>query len=57
MDYIKKFDLELEKDVIYAGEKLTGQVVVENIENIKVQGQYSSHSISSPEQLESEVKQ
>ncbi|XP_064606638.1 LOW QUALITY PROTEIN: arrestin domain-containing protein 3-like [Liolophura sinensis] len=38
MDYIKKFDLELDKDVIYAGEKLTGQVVVENIENIKVQG-------------------
>lgn len=38
MDYVRKFDIELDKDVYYAGETLTGKVVVQNIENIKVQG-------------------
>ena len=39
MDYIKRFDIELEKEYYYAGEKLCGHVVVENYENIKVRGQ------------------
>ncbi|XP_064625332.1 arrestin domain-containing protein 3-like isoform X2 [Lineus longissimus] len=38
MDYIKRFDIELEKEVYYAGEKLKGHVLVENIENIKIKG-------------------
>jgi hypothetical protein len=38
MDYIRKFDIELEKQYYYAGEKLKGWVHVENTENIKVRG-------------------
>ncbi|XP_013414135.1 arrestin domain-containing protein 3 [Lingula anatina] len=38
MDYIRKFDIELEKEHYYAGETLNGQIVVENIENIRVRG-------------------
>ncbi|XP_014773235.1 uncharacterized protein LOC106871347 [Octopus bimaculoides] len=38
MDYISKFDIELDRDIYYAGEKLTGHIVVQNIENLKVQG-------------------
>ncbi|XP_074643357.1 arrestin domain-containing protein 3-like [Tubulanus polymorphus] len=38
MDYIKRFDIELDKDVYYAGEKLKGNILVENIENIKIKG-------------------
>lgn len=40
MDYIHKFDIELDRDIYYAGEKLTGHVVVVNTENLKVQGKY-----------------
>ena len=38
MDTITKFELELDKEVYYAGETLSGRVVVHNTENIKVQG-------------------
>ncbi|GAB1610691.1 uncharacterized protein LOC115223663 [Argonauta hians] len=38
MDYISKFDIEIDRDVYYAGEKLTGHIVVQNSENLKVQG-------------------
>lgn len=38
MDYIKQFEIELDKDVYYAGETLSGCVLVQNIENVKVQG-------------------
>uniref|UniRef100_A0A7E4W6C0 Arrestin_C domain-containing protein n=1 Tax=Panagrellus redivivus TaxID=6233 RepID=A0A7E4W6C0_PANRE len=38
MDYITSFDIRLEKDVYYAGEPLTGCVVLENTENIKIRG-------------------
>ena len=40
MDYIRKFDIDLEKEYYYAGEKLKGHVVVENIENLKVRGRF-----------------
>ena len=39
MDYIKTFDIELEKEQYYAGETLVGWVVIENTENIKARGQ------------------
>ena len=39
IDYIKNFDIELDKDYYYAGEKVTGNVVVENCENFKVRGE------------------
>jgi len=38
MDYVQKFDIELDKLVYYAGEVITGQVVVMTTENIKVKG-------------------
>ncbi|KAK2187124.1 hypothetical protein NP493_177g00000 [Ridgeia piscesae] len=38
MDYIKTFDIELEKEQYYAGETLVGWVVIENTENIKARG-------------------
>ncbi|CAC5396249.1 unnamed protein product [Mytilus coruscus] len=38
MDYIKQFEIELDKDVYYAGETLSGCVLVKNTENVKVQG-------------------
>ena len=40
MDYIKKFDFELEKEYYYAGEKLKGWVVIHNFENLKVRGKF-----------------
>uniref|UniRef100_A0A914ECT8 Arrestin C-terminal-like domain-containing protein n=2 Tax=Acrobeloides nanus TaxID=290746 RepID=A0A914ECT8_9BILA len=38
MDYITSFDIRLEKDVYYPGEPITGCVLVENSENIKIRG-------------------
>lgn len=38
MDCVTKFDIELDKDIFYAGETLTGHIIVQNTENIKVQG-------------------
>ncbi|CAI4226900.1 unnamed protein product [Auanema sp. JU1783] len=38
MDYISSFDIRLSKDVYYAGENITGTVLLENSENIKIKG-------------------
>jgi hypothetical protein len=38
MDFITSFDIQLEKDVFYAGEALTGNVILENSENVKIRG-------------------
>lgn len=38
MDYISAFDIRLAKDVYYAGENVTGNVLLENTENIKIKG-------------------
>lgn len=43
MDCVTKFDIELDKDIFYAGETLTGHIIVQNTENIKVQGGCSPH--------------
>lgn len=40
MDYVKKFDIEIDKDVHYAGEVLSGNCVVRISENIKVHGKW-----------------
>ena len=45
MDFIRKFDIELEKEYYYAGEKLKGWVVIENIENLKVRGEWTSEVV------------
>ncbi|KAH3695755.1 arrestin domain-containing protein 3-like [Dreissena polymorpha] len=38
MDYVQKFDIELDKTTYYAGEIVTGNVVVITTENIRVKG-------------------
>nr|KAG5714031.1 hypothetical protein BaRGS_020359 [Batillaria attramentaria] len=38
MDFLKTFDLDLDKEVYYAGETVTGRVVVENTENMRING-------------------
>lgn len=46
MDYIKQFEIELDKDVYYAGETLSGCVLVQNTDNVKVQGIFKCHILS-----------
>ncbi|KHJ98265.1 arrestin domain protein [Oesophagostomum dentatum] len=38
MDYISSFDIRLAKDIYYAGERISGNVLLENTENIKIKG-------------------
>ena len=38
MDYVQKFDIELDKEIYYAGEIISGRVSVITTENIKVKG-------------------
>ena len=40
MDYVQKFDIELDKEIYYAGEIISGRVIVDTLENIKVKGAY-----------------
>ena len=46
MDYIRRFDIVLDRDYYYAGETLKGNIVVENMENIKVRGKINSKDIA-----------
>jgi hypothetical protein len=41
MDFIRKYDIELEKEQYYAGELLRGWVVIENTENLRITGLHS----------------
>lgn len=43
MDYIRKYDIELEKEQYYAGEILRGWVVIENAENLRITGMIINH--------------
>lgn len=38
MDYIREFDIRLEKEMYYAGELLSGVVILDTIENFKLRG-------------------
>jgi hypothetical protein len=38
MDFIRKYDIELDKEQYYAGEVLRGRVVIENAENLRITG-------------------
>ncbi|VDL82151.1 unnamed protein product, partial [Nippostrongylus brasiliensis] len=38
MDYITSFDIRLAKEIFYAGERISGSVLLENCENIKIKG-------------------
>lgn len=40
MDYIREFDIRLEKEMYYAGELLSGLVVLDTSENFKLRGKY-----------------
>ncbi len=44
MDYIRRFDIVLERDHYYAGETIKGHIVVENVENMKVRGEQDTHT-------------
>lgn len=39
MDYIRGFDIKLEKEMYYAGETLHGQVLLDTTENFKLKGE------------------
>lgn len=41
MDYIREFDIKLEKEMFYAGEILAGFVILDTVENFKLRGKYS----------------
>ena len=47
MDYIRKYDIELEKEQYYAGEVLRGWVVIENAENLRITGALATSSVLS----------
>lgn len=39
MDYIREFDIRLEKEMYYAGETLSGRVILSTVENFKLKGE------------------
>lgn len=41
MDYIREFDIRLDKEMFYAGEILEGHVVLDTIENFKLKSKLS----------------
>lgn len=40
MDYIREFDIQLEKEHYYAGETIKGDVVLDTVENFKLRCKY-----------------
>lgn len=40
MDYIREFDIRLEKEHYYAGETINGVVFLDTIENFKLRSKY-----------------
>lgn len=38
MDSISTFDIVLEKDVYYSGDKINGTLIIETFESIKIRG-------------------
>lgn len=45
MDYIREFDIRLDKEMFYAGEILEGHVVLDTIENFKLKSKLSKKII------------
>lgn len=41
MDYIREFDIRLDKEMYYAGETLSGCVILSTKENFKLKGKQS----------------
>lgn len=42
MDYIREFDIQLDKEYYYAGETITGNVVLDTVENFKLRRKYNA---------------
>lgn len=40
MDYIREFDIQLEKEYYYPGETVKGDVILDTIENFKLRSKY-----------------
>lgn len=40
MDYIREFDIRLDKEYYYAGETINGLVVLDTIENFKLRSEF-----------------
>jgi len=45
MDYIREFDIRLDKEMFYAGEILEGHVVLDTIENFKLKSKLHDNII------------
>jgi len=43
MDYIREFDIRLDKEMFYAGEILEGHVVLDTIENFKLKSKLNEN--------------
>lgn len=43
MDYIREFDIRLDKEMFYAGEILEGHVVLDTVENFKLKSELFKH--------------
>lgn len=41
MDYIKEFDIKLDKEHYYAGEVINGTVILDTTENFKLRSKYN----------------
>jgi len=44
MDYIREFDIRIDREMYYAGEVLTGHVVLNTTENFKLKSKWSMDS-------------
>lgn len=42
MDYIREFDIKLDKEYYYAGEQINGTVVLNTIENFKLRSKFNA---------------
>lgn len=45
MDYIREFDIKLDKEYYYAGEIITGIVILDTTENFKLRSEFSLQTI------------
>jgi hypothetical protein len=48
MDYINEFDIRLEREMYYAGEVMTGRVILSTSENFKLKGKLILFSLRFP---------
>jgi hypothetical protein len=44
MDYIREFDIRLEREMYYAGETVCGNVILDTVENFKLKGECKKSS-------------